>query len=359
MAPARDVAAQPVEEPAHRQAIVPAAKYVAGGTTTEDRRPSNSGASAAPLTRRPRPSIGKSQANRHDAAVCRWCDRRRAVGAWSGTRLPRGPQRAARPGPDHTDEAAPDPSPHRREARRPLAGHRRRRHDDHRRRAARAPRPRRSRSDRSRRWARFGSASAPTSASPRDQRASCRSRSSTQLEFGGWDIFPDDAYESADARRACSSRDHLDAVRDELRAIKPMTRRLLSRVREAPARHARQDGADARPTWSSSSAPTSARFMRRASGCDRAVAVWCGSTEVLHRSRRRPRSRSPRSKRGLAQERSGDLELADLRVGVPEGARPLRQRRAEPLRRLPRRVGARARARASRSPAKTSRPGRR
>ena len=41
------------------------------------------------------------------------------------------------------------------------------------------------------------------------------------IEFGGWDIFPDDAHEAA--RRAAVLEDrHLDAVREELSAIKPM-----------------------------------------------------------------------------------------------------------------------------------------
>src|SRR5205085_9214049 len=41
------------------------------------------------------------------------------------------------------------------------------------------------------------------------------------LEFGAWDIFPEDAYQSA-VHADVLSRAHLDAVREELEAIRPM-----------------------------------------------------------------------------------------------------------------------------------------
>jgi len=40
------------------------------------------------------------------------------------------------------------------------------------------------------------------------------------LVFGGWDAFPDDAYEAA-AHAGVLHKDHLNAVHDELRAVKP------------------------------------------------------------------------------------------------------------------------------------------
>ena len=63
-----------------------------------------------------------------------------------------------------------------------------------------------------------------------------------QLEFGGWDIFPDDAYEAADARqgpRAAPPR------RGEGRASDhpPDEGRLLPGLRQAPARNAHEGGA--------------------------------------------------------------------------------------------------------------------
>src|SRR3984885_4819658 len=42
----------------------------------------------------------------------------------------------------------------------------------------------------------------------------------SQLEFGGWDIFPDDAYEAADHAKVLE-RHHLDEVKSELQTISP------------------------------------------------------------------------------------------------------------------------------------------
>ena len=42
------------------------------------------------------------------------------------------------------------------------------------------------------------------------------------LVFGGWDLFPDNAYEAAKSAEVLESR-HLDLVKDELAQIKPMT----------------------------------------------------------------------------------------------------------------------------------------
>ena len=39
--------------------------------------------------------------------------------------------------------------------------------------------------------------------------------------FGAWDIFPDDAYEAATHRGRASSSKHLDAVKEELSAVRP------------------------------------------------------------------------------------------------------------------------------------------
>src|ERR1700689_518227 len=43
----------------------------------------------------------------------------------------------------------------------------------------------------------------------------------SQLEFGGWDIFPDDAFEAAEHAQVLESK-HLDTVKSELQAIHPM-----------------------------------------------------------------------------------------------------------------------------------------
>ena len=41
-----------------------------------------------------------------------------------------------------------------------------------------------------------------------------------ELVFGGWDAFPDDAYEAA-ALAGVLEKEHLNAVRDELKSVRP------------------------------------------------------------------------------------------------------------------------------------------
>lgn len=97
------------------------------------------------------------------------------------------------------------------------------------------------------------------------------------LRFGGWDVFPDDAYEAA-RHAGVLEAPHLEAVREELSAIRPMkaafqpqyVRRLEgSHIKRTPrkAELVEQLRADIRETLATQ-------------GCDRAVGLWCGSTEV-------------------------------------------------------------------------------
>jgi myo-inositol-1-phosphate synthase len=97
------------------------------------------------------------------------------------------------------------------------------------------------------------------------------------LRFGGWDVFPDSGYEAA-AHARVLDRDLLEQLREPLSAIRPMTavfsteyvRRLSGpHVKSGPnkldlAEQIRHD----------------IRQFRSESGCDRAVMVWCASTEV-------------------------------------------------------------------------------
>ncbi|MEZ4376503.1 MAG: inositol-3-phosphate synthase [Polyangiaceae bacterium] len=98
-----------------------------------------------------------------------------------------------------------------------------------------------------------------------------------QLEFAGWDLFPDTAYESAVNAEVLTAK-HLDPIREELDAIKPMKAVFYPEyVKRLHGTHIK-------------SAPTKAdmveelrkdiREAMKAHGCDRAVAVWCGSTET-------------------------------------------------------------------------------
>lgn len=95
--------------------------------------------------------------------------------------------------------------------------------------------------------------------------------------FGGWDIFPENAYEAASHAKVLE-KDLLEQVKDELSQIKPMkavfdqsfVKRLegkhvkTGKTKMDLAEQLRQDIRD---------------FMK-ANGCDRAVMVWCASTEV-------------------------------------------------------------------------------
>lgn len=98
------------------------------------------------------------------------------------------------------------------------------------------------------------------------------------IEFGGWDVFPDNALEAARRARVLET-EHLDAVADELKAVAPMkaafypeyVKRLSgTHVKEAPSKYemVEQLRADIR------------RFKQERN-VDRVVAVWCGSTETF------------------------------------------------------------------------------
>ena len=97
------------------------------------------------------------------------------------------------------------------------------------------------------------------------------------LVFGGWDIFPDDAFEAA-RKAGVLSMEMLSAVRPELAALKPWPA-VFERawVRNLDGKHLK-------------SAPTKMHLaealmkdieeFRSSSGVSRCVTVWCGSTEV-------------------------------------------------------------------------------
>ncbi|HTY41102.1 MAG TPA: inositol-3-phosphate synthase [Thermoanaerobaculia bacterium] len=97
------------------------------------------------------------------------------------------------------------------------------------------------------------------------------------LVFGGWDIFTDNAYESA-AKAGVLGKEMLEPVRAELESVRPMAavfERSWVKNLDGPnvkkgktkmdlAQALIQDIGD----------------FRKASGASRAVMVWCGSTEV-------------------------------------------------------------------------------
>jgi myo-inositol-1-phosphate synthase len=138
------------------------------------------------------------------------------------------------------------------------------------------------------------------------------------LEFGGWDIFEDNAYEAA-RKAAVLDPALLEKVREPLEKIHPMdavfeqdyVRRLSGpNVKEARTKMEKAEMLmdDIR------------RFQAR-TGVARMVMIWCGSTEVFHRPSRVHQSLKDFEK-GLAEN---DPEIAPsqiyayaaLKLGVP------------------------------------------
>jgi myo-inositol-1-phosphate synthase len=100
----------------------------------------------------------------------------------------------------------------------------------------------------------------------------------SDLVFGGWDIFPENAYETARADGVVPLS-LLDQVRDELEALRPWPG-VFDRafVRNLDGRHvksasSKMELADA--------LVSDIEDFRRAERVDRLVMVWCGSTEVF------------------------------------------------------------------------------
>jgi len=98
-----------------------------------------------------------------------------------------------------------------------------------------------------------------------------------QLVFGGWDIFPDDAYEAAKNAEVLKDP-HLDPIRDELSAIKPMKGVFF------PEYVKRLNGTYTKSTPNKAllveEVREDIRTFVRDNRCDRVVAIWCGSTEI-------------------------------------------------------------------------------
>jgi myo-inositol-1-phosphate synthase len=97
------------------------------------------------------------------------------------------------------------------------------------------------------------------------------------IVFGGWDIFEDDAYESAVAANVLE-RHHLDAVKNELSRVRPMKAVFEPEyVRRLHGTHVKKGRSKADLV---EQLRDDIRTFVRKSEATRAVAVWCGSTEV-------------------------------------------------------------------------------
>jgi myo-inositol-1-phosphate synthase len=98
-----------------------------------------------------------------------------------------------------------------------------------------------------------------------------------ELEFGGWDLFPDDAHAAAQHAGVLSEK-HLDAVKEELGAIRPMPAVFYPEyVRRLHGTHLKTGKSKADMV---AQLRADIRSFMKERGCSRAVAVWCGSTEI-------------------------------------------------------------------------------
>jgi myo-inositol-1-phosphate synthase len=102
------------------------------------------------------------------------------------------------------------------------------------------------------------------------------------IRFGAWDVFPDNAYESAIHAKVLD-RELLDQLREPLEALKPMEAVFFPEyVKRLHGTHIKA-GASKRELGEM--LREDIRGFMRDNGCDRAVMVWCASTEVyLERS---------------------------------------------------------------------------
>lgn len=97
------------------------------------------------------------------------------------------------------------------------------------------------------------------------------------LVFGGWDLFPDNAYEAARTAEVLST-EHLTLIKEELEQIKPMPAVFF------PEYVKRLRGENVKPQkskWDLAEAVREdIRTFKKVNNLERAVAVWCGSTEI-------------------------------------------------------------------------------
>ncbi len=97
------------------------------------------------------------------------------------------------------------------------------------------------------------------------------------IVFGGWDIFPDNAYEAATRAGVLESK-ILDQLKDELEAIKPMAAVFeQAYVKKITGPNVKKGTSK----WDlAEQVIEDIKRFKETNGCDRLVAVWCGSTEV-------------------------------------------------------------------------------
>ena len=146
-----------------------------------------------------------------------------------------------------------------------------------------------------------------------------------QLEFAGWDLFPENAFEAAAHAKVLSS-EHLAAVRDELSTVTPMSAAFYPEyVKRLAGTHTKKAPSKADMV---EALRDDIRQALAKTGAERAVAVWCGSTEIFSRERTGA-SEHRRVRERPGRKRPRHLEQHALRVGMPQRGSAVRKRCAE------------------------------
>jgi myo-inositol-1-phosphate synthase len=100
------------------------------------------------------------------------------------------------------------------------------------------------------------------------------------IVFGGWDIFPDSAYDAA-RKAGVLGHEHLAAVQSFLEVIHPMPAVFDQEyVKKLTGTHVKKAGSKAELA---EQVVADIEGFRKQNGCDRIVMVWCGSTEVYRK----------------------------------------------------------------------------
>ncbi|MBI4467044.1 MAG: inositol-3-phosphate synthase [Acidobacteria bacterium] len=138
------------------------------------------------------------------------------------------------------------------------------------------------------------------------------------LVFGGWDIFPDDAYQTA-RKAGVLSAEHLERVKPFLSSIRPMKAVFDRRyVRRLDGTYLKRGSSK----WDlAQQLQEDIEKFRATSGAKRLVMIWCGSTEVYMKPHRLHRDLASFEK-ALKQNHEAIppsmlYAYAALRCGVP------------------------------------------
>ncbi len=101
------------------------------------------------------------------------------------------------------------------------------------------------------------------------------------IAFGGWDIFPENAYAAAIRAGVLDEHKHLIPIKAELEAIKPMTAVFeQTYVKNLTGPNVKTGTSKMHLAEQLMEDITS---FKKTNNCDRLVAVWCGSTEVYRK----------------------------------------------------------------------------